>query len=386
MRAIRYALVLAAAVGLEGLTLGCGASYNLPKEVFRPAIPPDKAYKLLASWPGMEGVKDILLTQQGSQLFILFNDGPGGGGTAPRGRVQAFLLSDPTPVAGIDFPELFNPVALCAGGGSIFVLDQGDTCIARTNPTTGTCDTTGQYLGQHWNNRITDIAHYWYVREYSMFGGAVQSAFTDTSMASVEGVAADAQGRVYVSGTAIILDAPDDPRLRTRKFVSVIRRYLRGGPPDPNMPGSNWHRDLTWSVDQGTGFGYVVDPRGLHWGPYGGGGIYCAVFGRNYAQRFSDAVSNTAITTGDQPAFSTAEDIPLEKPVDVYSDLDGFVYVVDEGNARVLRFGPDKLYVQRVDFEPNALDPVAVATDADGSHVYVADRGRGVVLRLERRP
>ena len=52
----------------------------------------------------------------------------------------------PEAYSEVAFPGLFNPVALCAGGdggGSsnsrIYVLDQGDSCIARTNPATGRC-------------------------------------------------------------------------------------------------------------------------------------------------------------------------------------------------------------------------------------------------------
>ena len=389
MRAVLRTLATMLAVTLAVALAGCGADYKLPTQNIPKPIPTDKSYQMLSTWTGMDYVQDILLTQQGSQLFILFNFDPNGTGTAPRGEVKAYPLSRSTPIPGITFPTLFNPVALCAGGGSLFVLDQGDTCIARTNPITGRCDTTGNYLlprERMWTNSVVDIEHYWRVRQYGLLGGDTVSTFTDTTMAFVDGVAADGQGRVYVSGTAIILEPDaDNPRLRTRKFVSVIYRYLAGALSGDDVPGTYpWHRDLTWSVDQGTGFGNVVEPRGIHWGAYGGGGVYCAVYGRNYAQRFSDAASNG----GDPPAMSSAEDLPLEKPVDVYSDLQGFTYVVDQGNQRVLRFDPDKQYVQRVDLEPDALGrhvllPVAVA--ADDSLAYVADRGLGTVLRFKRR-
>jgi DNA-binding beta-propeller fold protein YncE len=202
-------------------------------------------------------------------------------------------------------------------------------------------------------------------------------------------VAADAQGRVYVSGTAIVLvPDQDNSRILTRTFQSIVRRYVRGqrypGIPDIYMPGCGWYRDTLWTIEQGQGFGNVVDPRGIYWSPYNGGALYAAVAGRNYAQRFSDAVSSS----GESPSMGSADDLPLENPVDVYTDLAGYVYVVDQGNQRVLRFAPDKSYVQRVDFETDqqqqhVLTPTAVA--ADDSLAYVADPGRSEVLRLKRR-
>jgi hypothetical protein len=64
------------------------------------------------------------------------------------------------------------------------------------------------------------------------------------------------------------------------------------------------------------------------------------------------------------------------------------VYVADTGNRRVLRYGPDQSYVQRVDVEADAqgqalVNPIAVA--ADDSLVYVGDRTLGKVIRYKRR-
>jgi DNA-binding beta-propeller fold protein YncE len=67
---------------------------------------------------------------------------------------------------------------------------------------------------------------------------------------------------------------------------------------------------------------------------------------------------------------------------------DGYIYVCDTGNQRVLRFAPDGSYVQRVDHELNSsnqplANPVAVA--ANDSVAYVADRGRSEIIRYKRR-
>jgi hypothetical protein len=392
---MRRALVWLALAVLAGGFAGCGGNFTLPTESKGRLIPSDKSYQMQATWTGMDGVRDILLTQgTGTQLFLLFNQG--GVGTAPRGQVFSYARLKPggpqNPIPGIEFPTVFNPVALCAGGdgvGStsnrIFVLDQGDTCLARANPATGSCDTTGG-----WTYKITDLSLYWRVREYGLLGGDTISSFTDTSMAFVNGVAADAQGRVYVAGMAIVYVADiQDPRILTRTFLWRIHRYLRGpkypGIPDPSMPGSDWHRDTSWVVQNGSGIGTVQDPRGIYWGSYGGGGLYAADYGKNWVQRLDDLLSST----GSLQIDGSTTSLPFSGPLDVVGDPQGFVYVADEGNRRVLRYDASGTYVQRVDIELDAygrelLSPVTVA--ADDSLVFVGDVGLAEVIRYKRRP
>ena len=397
-RAIAVLLVLTVGA-LAALSGGCGGAYKLPTETRKDrVIPSDKSYQMIATWTGMDGIRDILLTQgAGTQLFLLFNHG--GAGTAPRGEVFSYARSKPTgpqaPIPGIGFPTLFNPVALCSGGDGasaannrIYVLDQGDTCLARANPTSGACgDTTGR-----WNFRISDLGLYWRVREYGLLGGDTLSTFTDTTMAFVNGVAADAQGRVYVSGLAIVyLEDPVDPRLRTRTQQWRIRRYLRGlrypgiVPADRLMPGANWHRDTTWTVEEGSGIGTVVDPRGIFWGPYGGSTFFASDFGKNWIQKLSDQAPSTGFYQLDGSQTGTT----FNGALDVTVDLQGYLYIADTGNRRVLRYDPDGLYVQRVDVENDAsgnalANPVTVA--ADDSLAFVGDAGASEVIRYKRRP
>src|SRR4030067_632303 len=47
------------------------------------------------------------------------------------------------------------------------------------------------------------------------------------------------------------------------------------------MPGANWHRDTTWVVEEGSGVGTVVDPRGLFWSDAGSPALYVAGFGED---------------------------------------------------------------------------------------------------------
>ena len=160
----------------------------------------------------MDGIRDILLTQgTGTQLFLLFNHG--GTGTASRGEVLAYARLKPTgpqtPLPGIAFQGLFNPVALCVGGDGagrpanrIFVLDQGDTTGAGRSRThhLRRYDRTRTPPGNWRPNDVSDLGLYCRVREYGLLGGDTVSTFIDTTMAFVNGIAADAQGRVYVSG------------------------------------------------------------------------------------------------------------------------------------------------------------------------------------------
>ncbi len=393
MRRRRAVLV---AAGAAAALAGCGGKFVMPTENRERVIPADQSYQMVATWTGMQDIRDILLTQgQGTQLFLLFNHG--GTGTAPRGEVGIFARLKATgpqaPVGGITFNTLFNPVALCAGGdgagapGSrVFVLDQGDTTLARVNPLTHVYgDTTGlsTTLRGKWRlNEVSDLGLYWRVREFGLLGGDTIATFTDTSMAFVNGVTADAQGRVYVSGAAVDW-VPDvlNPTVFTRAFLWRITRYVRGG-GDPFMPGSAWHRDNTWIVREGSGVGTVMDPRSLFWGPYGGGAVYTADFLKNWFQKLTDT-SPVAGLEIDQ-----AEGLSLTGPLDVTADLQGFIYGADTGNQRVLRFDASGTYVQRVDVERDAYSqtlqaPVAVA--ADDSLVFVGDRGLGEVIRYQRR-
>lgn len=386
-------LLLAVAVLMSAgaaMLAGCGASYKLPTENRAGRrYSTDNSYQMVATWTGMDGIADILLTQgPGSQLFMLFNRP--GTGRAPRGEVHAYALKArppvPAPLPGIEFRSLFVPVALCAGAGRVFVLDQGDTCLARTNPATGLCDSTGG-----WGNRIADLESYWRVREYGLLGGDTISTFTDTTMAFVRGVAVDDQRRVYVAGSAVVLvPDPQDARIRTRLFQFRIYRYLPVAPGsghDPFMPGTDrWIRDRAFVVEEGSGIGTLSDPRGIYWtgaNVPGGPALLAADFGKNWVQKLSDAVSSTGLFRIDADTATF-----LNGPADVAADRAGFIYLADTGNRRVLRYDQYGDFAQRVDVEPDAygqtlLEPVAVA--ADDSLVYVGDRGAGKVIRYQRR-
>ncbi len=379
-----------------GFAFGCGSKFDLPTEHPAAQIPSDQSYAMVATWFGMTGIQDILLTQgTGTQLFVLLNRG--GSSTAPRGEVLSYARFSrtgvPTPVGGVaPFVSLFNPMAIASGGDGlgrsnnrVFVLDQGDTCIARLNTVTSRCDTVPP--GARY--RVNDLEHYWRVREYRLTGGDTVSTFSDTSMAWVQGIAADSLGRVYVSGLAIVLvPRQDNPSIVTRSHLWRIYRYERGPRPiggqDPYMPGSNWHRDLTWEVQEGTGTGFVIDPRGVFWTSDQSGVILAADFRKDAVQKLSAQTSNIGFLRID----GTESDLRLNGPTDVAGDLQGYIYIADAGNARVLRYDGLGNFAQRVDIEANAnglplRNPVTVAVD--DSLVFVGDAVAGEVIRYQRR-
>ena len=403
MRALRRFLPVALALSL----MGCGAGFPLPTEnrVAVP-LPGDGSYQMKQTWKGLSGIRDVLLTQgKGSQLFLLFNtddtgdNNPNADTTLSRGEVAAYFKTRNERVPGYSFRGdrpgggLFNPTALCAGGDGaggtynrIFVLDRGDTAVARDKPRYPPFDTLRSSL---WNRRVARPQHYWRVHEYRLLGGDTLSTFTDTTLAWVNGIAADADGNVYVSGVAIVyLPNQVDFRLKNRVFQYRVFKYARGSsPPDGNMPGSNWHRDKSFVSEEGSGVGYVTDPRGIFWTPLDGGALFTSDFGKGWVQKLYDRLASTGYFKVDVDSLNE----PLVGPIDVAADLAGYFYFVDSGNNRVLRFqdtGGGAREVQRVDVEPNEdrlplLAPVAIG--ADDSLAYVADRGRAQVLYLQRR-
>jgi len=387
--------------------LGCGSNFELPTERRRAqVVPDDKSYAMLDTWKGstaypLTGVRDVMITRGlGSQLFMLFNTGGTGGPATPRGDVRLYPFTQPVPIGApfFDSPRtLFNPIAIASAQNILFVLDQGDTCLAKFDPQRNTCEADPVRNGRQ--HIIHDYLATWRVREYPITGGDTISTFTDTTVALVHGVGADDFGNVYVSGLAVVLDtSTTDQRIRTRKFVSRIYRYKRG-PRYPGvvldslygpniMPGANWHRDTTWVVLDGTGRSSVNDPRGITWSPTGaaGGSVFVSDRGNNKAKLIGTSASGIglAVMDGSETPTGTA----FNGPSNVAVDELGYLYIIDRLNRRVLRYDNHGTYVQDVNIENNSddlplLDPIAIGVD--DSLAYVADYGRGQVIRYKRR-
>ena len=152
------------------------------------------------------------------------------------------------------------------------------------------------------------------------------------------------------------------------------------------MPGTTqWHRDTTWVVFDGSGASSVSDPRGIHWSPAGTNPLFIADRGNNQAKGVSSNEIGVSVVRVDGAVTGAT----FNHPEGVTADLAGYFYVVDRENLRVLRFSLSGEYIQRVDVEANAdglplLDPTSIAVD--DSLAYIADRGRGQIIRYKRRP
>jgi len=404
----RIALAAAALAGT-----GCGSSFKLPTEqTANRAAPSDKQYQMIATWTGLTGVTDVLLIP-GPQLYFAFKGRPG-----VVGRVFEFSTTLPLPLATDRFQgmilvppprksapgtsgapiKLLHPAALAANAQSVFVLDEGDTAAARAfrDPNWYELD-CGQIKGV--NRTVVDLSQYWYVREYDLKGRTLKSAFTDTTFAWVNGVAADEDGKVYVSGVIehCFVD-PFDSRLRTldneyriyRYERGIDDRYVLGAEGADTLQLGVWGRDPSFEIAEGTGIGSSLDPRGLSWSASTGAALFFADLGNNEVQKF-DVLGS--LGNSFKLDICDADTVALVAPTDVAVDDGGNVYVVDTGNKRVLRFDPDgRRCAQRVDIEHNSFDqpltgPVAAASgDFDATnYVYVVDAAVNQVVVYRRR-
>jgi DNA-binding beta-propeller fold protein YncE len=385
----RTVLALLAVAALGGLVGGCGTTFKLPTEIRgTSSIAGQSTYMKVGIWRGLTNIQDILLTP-GGELFMVFQDP-----ATKTGEVRQYPQASNVALA-TNFPGLRNPTAICSGANRIFVLDQGDSSAARSNASSyymaeanADVDSNPAPLGG-FTRPITNLSAYWRVREYLLDGTPV-SSFTDTTFAWVSGIAADAQGRVYVSGVIMFCNLdPYESARRTLEYRFRVRRYVPGTGDRYVVTdvGPTWRRDPTYVLLQGTGIGSAMDPRGMQCAAPQGAALYFADFGNNQVQRYGDPVSGASSF---KLVFGGlgAEHKQLAQPLDVAVDSAGFIYMVDAGNLRVLRYGPDGAFVQRVDWnvgeveEPLVL-PVAVA--ADNRQVYIANRGTGEVLRYRRR-
>lgn len=366
-------------LGLALLAAGCGTQFDLPTERREVRTTAGAGtYQMIKTRAGLAGIWDVLLTPTG-ELYLVFKATAGN-----PARVQRYPQELIAPLSA-SFPGLLNPGAICFGSNKLFVLDQGDTAAARTDlPTLYTAD-CGPVAG--FSRPIADLSKYWHVVEFELNGGPALGGFTDTTFVWVNGVAADALGRVYVSGVEIYCRVdPFDTRIKTLDTQYKIKRYERG-PASGSVIGDNWRLDATYQVVEGTGIGSTIDPHGMQWASATGAALYFADTGNHQVQKFADPASPS-------PSFkidfggSGPDSIHLATPVDVAVDSAGSVYVADFGNQRVLRYTPEGEFVQRVDIEKDAYDrlleaPIAVA--ADNNQVYVADRDHAEVVRYRRR-
>jgi len=347
--------------GVAGLLLlalvlpGCGGSFELPEETPGGTIPQAGSYAYQGRLKGLGSPTDVLLTLgTGSSLFVV------GDSSYVRQYPRFFQLGGNTPPIGTSFTGFLKPTKICQGPAVLFVLDFGDTLLAQTDTSKGP-----GFL------------------RYGLTGGTPTLVRRDTSIADARGIAADPAGNVYISCIAreFIRDDPQDPRRRTFKFVSRVYRYLAA---------EGFARDPSFYVADGQGLGIVFEPGDIFVRPRGSEVLYLYVAdtGKDLVQRLRVEDDNNGESLPSLPIDGSDSGTPIILPPDTGADDQGFIYVVDRGNRRVLRYDELGQYQQKVNIELD-LDSdslhVPIAVSADDSLVYVADNLTGKVSSYKKR-
>ena len=346
---LKRALLLVFALGLAG----CGGKFSLPTETPGGVIPEKGSYAYTGSVRGLPHLTDVLLTRgTGSTVYVVFDS------THIRAFPRFFRGDGSTPPLSYAFSGTFKPIRIAQGPNRLFVLDAGDTTLMVSDTTKA----PGFLI-------------------YGLTGGAPTFVLKDTSLAQVSGIAGDQAGNVYVAGVGkeFIRDDPQDSRRRTFKFVSRVYRYLAA---------QGYARDIHFYVDDGQGIGTISNPGDIYVDPIlGDGYLYVADFGKDVAQRMliqdNEGEPLPSIALDGAQSGTT-----FLGPTDFVADNLGFMYAVDTGNRRIVRYDGGGTYIQKVNIELD-LDAdslhVPVATSVDDSLVYVADYETGKVSSYKRR-
>jgi len=134
--------------------------------------------------------------------------------------------------------------------------------------------------------------------------------------------------------------------------------------------------------------GTVSDPGDCFVDPLQNTGyLYVADTGKDVAQRM-EIRNNLGVPLNSIAFDGSQTGTTFFAPTDCVADASGFIYIVDTGNHRVLRYDGTGAYIQRVDIELD-LDAdslhVPIAASCDDSLVYVADYATGKVASYKRR-
>jgi hypothetical protein len=365
---LRQLAAVAAVLLLLALSApGCGSKFSLPPESVGKLVPPDSAFTFKGILAGLDDVTDLLITRSsGNQLLVVRGASADTrtecDGDLPGGVVEMYPLFAHTgsPPLSISFLHLFRPTHAAENGGLLFVFDAGDTCKRFDQPE----------LAPH-------------VAIYQIGTADTLATFSDTCWAAVRGLAAATDHTVYVSGTFRVQE-PDEFGRRTLRFRDGIWRYKE---LDPFT--HRYGRDGSWTVLEGTGTGFVSRQGGIAWGPAYAPYLWVADGDKQAIQKL--AIETDSLSHGVYQFDGTTSGLRFQDPVDVAVDDSSYLYVVDRGSARVLRYHDDGdfvTFIQKVNLgilqnEPLLVAPVATAVL--DTIVFVADPATGAALRYERR-
>jgi hypothetical protein len=346
---------------------GCGSKFSLPPESTGKLVPPDSAFTFKGVLGGLTDVTDILVTRSsGNQLLVIRGSAPDTrtecDGDLPGGIVQLYPLfaHTGTPPLSIGFAHLVRPTLAAENGGLLFIYDAGDTCKRFAQP---------------------ELAPR--VALYQIGTAETLATFTDTSWAALRGLAASTDRTVYVSGTFRIQE-PDEFGRRTLRFRDGIWRYK-----ETDAFTHRYTRDGGWTVLEGTGTGFVSRQSGIAWGPPANPYLWVADGDKQAIQKL--AIETDSLSHGVYQFDGTSTGLRFQDPVDVAVDDSSYLYVVDRGSGRVLRYfddGSQADFIQKVNLGILQNEPLLQAPNATAvldTIVFVADPPNGAVLRYERR-
>ncbi|HEC83531.1 MAG TPA: hypothetical protein ENI46_03470, partial [Firmicutes bacterium] len=212
---------------------------------------------------------------------------------------------------------------------------------------------------------VADLEPSLAVKVYSLSGGDPLLTFSDPDWKMLGGLAIDDSGNVYVADTE-------------RNFV---RSYDSKGKPRFTV-------DL---ADSGFGVGHVLSPHGIFLDDLG---LLIAEADpeKPQVQRISIDEPQTAIWFSEQTPFITSfvdtvgNELNFMEPIDVSSDNDGHIFVLDRQLSKIMRFtadgSPDAIVNTIAAGGPDTLaNPVAIGTY--GKKIYCLDAGTGIVHRWD---
>jgi len=311
-----------ATLALVVLAAGCGRRLDLPVEPEVPGTPTGQvAYVRQYLWENVPELTDVVVTRGGTLFGIVDSTQVNAyysDNSVPRINTSR-NIPHPVTIAG---QPAQRPVQICEGAGSTLWV-----AYLLPVPMVAQFDVGGETA-----TLIT--------------AGLVR----DGTIVEFGGIAADPDsGFVYVADT----------------FRSTIGKYA---------PAADGGRRVALLATAGNGDGFVQQPHGLY---VFGDSLLVADTGKSWIQVLSADVPRAG---RGQVAGPSEAPLDLRAPLDVWVDRNGFFYVADTGNSRVLKLGK-RGDVREVVTE---LDPAApaspIALAANPTQVWVPDPSRGLVF------